>query len=187
MMNDMQKEEMPTENLAEEHALESNSEEETTPTEQPNEPLSEVDQLKLELAESKDRFLRLYAEFENFRKRTSKEKIELIQNAGEGVLKELLPVVDDFERAQKSMESSDDITALKEGVELVYSKLLKVLSQKGVKAMEAKDQPFDAELHECITQFPAGDEKKGLVIDEVEKGYFLNDKVIRYAKVVVGQ
>lgn len=186
-MNDMPKNDMPTENLAEDSPLETSSNKENTAEEQVSEPLSEVEQLKLDLAESKDRFIRLYAEFENFRKRTSKEKIELIQNAGEGVLKELLPVVDDFERAQKSMQASEDVTALKEGLDLVYAKLIKVLNQQGVKTMEVKDQPFDAELHECITQFPAGEDKKGIVIDEVEKGYFLNDKVIRYAKVVVGQ
>jgi len=186
-MNDPHTDEFQPENLAEEtpstHAELGNESFEATNSE----PVSEVDQLKQELAESKDRFLRLYAEFENFRKRTSKEKIDLIQNAGEGVLKELLPVVDDFERAQKSMETSEDIVALKEGVQLVYNKLTKILQQKGVKPMETKDQLFDVELHECITQFPAGEEKKGYVIDEVEKGYFLNEKVIRYAKVVVGQ
>ncbi|NBA84231.1 nucleotide exchange factor GrpE [Emticicia sp. CRIBPO] len=148
--------------------------------------VSEVDKLKSELAESKDKFIRLYSEFENFRRRTAKEKIEVIQNASEGLIKELLPVMDDFERAQKSIETTEDINAIKEGILLIFNKLQKTLQSKGLKPIEAKDQAFDVELHECITQFAAGDDKKGLVIDEVEKGYYLNDKVIRYSKVVVG-
>ena len=107
-------------------------------------------------------------------------------HATEGLMKELLPIMDDFERAQKSMETTEDIKAIKEGIDLIFNKLQKTLQAKGLKAMESKDQTFDVELHECITQFAAGDDKKGLVIDEVEKGYYLNDKVIRYAKVVVG-
>ncbi len=150
------------------------------------EELSEEEKLKIEIAEQKDKFIRLYAEFDNFRRRTAKEKIETIQNASENLIKELLPVVDDFERANKAMESSDDTTAIKEGIMLVYNKLLKTLESKGLKPMLAKESDFDVELHECITQFAAGDDKKGKVIDEVEKGYFLNEKVIRYAKVVVG-
>ncbi|MFD2520526.1 nucleotide exchange factor GrpE [Emticicia soli] len=145
-------------------------------------------QAKLEgqLAEAKDKYLRLYAEFENFRRRTAKEKIETIQNASEGLIKELIPVIDDFERANKSFETVTEVEPLKEGIALIFNKLQKTLAAKGLKPMEAKDQTFDVELHECITQFAAGDDKKGKVIDEVEKGYFLNDKVIRYAKVVVG-
>lgn len=145
-------------------------------------------QAKLEgqLAEAKDKYLRLYAEFENFRRRTAKEKIETIQNASEGLIKELIPVIDDFERANKSFETVTEIEPLKEGIALIFHKLQKTLASKGLKPMDSKDQDFDVELHECITQFAAGDDKKGKVIDEVEKGYFLNDKVIRYAKVVVG-
>lgn len=143
-------------------------------------------QLENQLAEAKDKYLRLYAEFENFRRRTAKEKIETIQNASEGLIKELIPVIDDFERANKSFETVTEIEPLKEGIALIFNKLQKTLAAKGLKPMEAKDQTFDVELHECITQFAAGDDKKGKVIDEVEKGYFLNDKVIRYAKVVVG-
>lgn len=145
-------------------------------------------QAKLEgqLAEAKDKYLRLYAEFENFRRRTAKEKIETIQNASEGLIKELIPVIDDFERANKSFETVTEIEPLKEGIALIFHKLQKTLASKGLKPMDSKDQDFDVELHECITQFAAGEDKKGKVIDEVEKGYFLNDKVIRYAKVVVG-
>jgi molecular chaperone GrpE len=138
------------------------------------------------LAEAKDKYLRLYADFENFRRRTAKEKIEMLQNASESLIKDLIPVIDDFERANKSFETVTEIEPLKEGIALIFNKLQKTLVSKGLKTMNAKDQVFDADLHECITQFAAGDDKKGKVIDEIEKGYLLNDKVIRYAKVVVG-
>lgn len=150
------------------------------------EEVSELEKLSGELAEAKDKYLRLYSEFDNFRKRTAKEKIDTILNATEGLLKDLLPVVDDFQRAKEAMAKSEDVDALREGVDLIYTKFYKVLENKGLKPIEAKEQPFDVELHESVTQFPAGDDKKGLVIEELEKGYFLNDKVIRYAKVVVG-
>lgn len=142
--------------------------------------------LEDQLAEAKDKYLRLYADFENFRRRTAKEKIEMIQNASEGLIKDLIPVIDDFERANKSFETVTEIEPLKEGISLIFHKLQKTLASKGLKMMDVKDQNFDADLHECITQFAAGEDKKGKVIDEVEKGYFLNEKVIRYAKVVVG-
>ncbi len=147
---------------------------------------TEVEKISKDLAESKEKYLRLYAEFENFRRRTSKEKIETILNASEGLIKDLLPIVDDLERAQKSIDSTDDILAIKEGIDLIFTKIQNTLTSKGLKAIESKDQPFDVELHECITQFDAGENKKGIVIDEIEKGYYLNDKVIRYTKVVVG-
>ncbi len=183
------------ENLVEEQEVlsEDNKTEETETTEPEAvaenivEPeISVEDKLYGELAEMKDKYLRLYAEFENFRRRTAKEKTDLIWNASEGVIKDLLPVMDDFERALQSFETTEDITAVKEGVSLIYNKFNKTLIQKGLKVMDAKDTNFDPELHESITQFPAGDDKKGKVIDEVEKGYFINEKVIRYAKVVVG-
>jgi len=149
--------------------------------------LSETDKLKGEAADWKDKYVRLYAEFENYRQRTSKEKLSLISTASEGLMVELIPVIDDFERSRKAIETSSDVASLKEGVELVYHKFLKTLSQKGLKAMESIGEPFDAEIHEAITQFPApSPEQKGQVIDEVEKGYTLNDKTIRFAKVVIG-
>lgn len=148
--------------------------------------LSEVEKLTAELAEAKDKYLRLYSEFDNFRKRTAKEKVDIILNATEGLMKDLLPVVDDFQRAKEAMDKTEDVNTLREGTDLIYQKLYKVLESKGLKGIEAKDQPFDVDLHESVTQFPAGDDKKGIVIEELEKGYFLNDKVIRYAKVVVG-
>lgn len=140
-----------------------------------------------ELAELKDKYLRLYADFDNFRRRTAKEKLDLISNANEGLLKALIPVVDDFERAMQSIDQTDDITAVKEGVSLIYSKLYKTLEGKGLKPMVSKGEPFNADLHESVTQFPApSDDLKGKVIEEIEKGYYLNDKVIRFAKVIVG-
>jgi molecular chaperone GrpE len=148
--------------------------------------LSEEERLTQELAEQKDKFIRLYSEFENFRRRTAKEKIDTVLNATSGLIKELLPVMDDFERAQTSFETAADIETLKEGVELVFNKLRKTLESKGLKPMDSKEVGFDVELHECITQFDGGEDKKGKVIDVIEKGYYLNDKVIRYAKVVVG-
>ena len=134
---------------------------------------------KAEIAELKDKYLRLYADFENFRRRTAKEKLEMISGASADMVKLILPIVDDFERAKVSFDSSTDIEALKEGVDLIYNKLYKALESKGT--------DFDAEIHESIAQFPAPSEDlKGKVIDEIEKGYYLNDKVIRYAKVIVG-
>lgn len=147
----------------------------------------EPDPMVRELAELKDKYLRLYADFENFRRRTAKEKLDLIGNANENLLKAIIPVVDDFERAMQSIETTDDITAVKEGVNLIYTKFSKTLEGKGLKPMSAKGEPFDADLHESVTQFPApSDDLRGKVIDEIEKGYYLNDKVIRFAKVIVG-
>jgi molecular chaperone GrpE len=152
-----------------------------------NEVVEENDSvLEDKLAEAKDKYLRLYADFENFRRRTAKEKIEMIQNASEGLIKDLIPVIDDFERASKSFETVTEIEPLKEGIALIFNKLQKTLAGKGLKAMDSKGQDFDVELHECITQFAAGEDNKGKVIEEIEKGYSLNQKVIRYAKVVVG-
>ena len=146
-----------------------------------------LESAKQEIAELKDKYLRLYADFENFRRRTSKEKLELLSNASSDVVKLILPVVDDFERAKVSFDSSTEIDALKEGVDLIYTKLYKTLESKGLKPMVAKGETFDVELHESIAQFPApSDDLKGKVIDEIEKGYYLNDKVLRYAKVIVG-
>ncbi len=149
--------------------------------------VSAEDKTYQELVELKDKYLRLYADFENFRRRTAKEKMELMANANESMLVALLPVVDDFERAMQSIETTDDIAAVKEGVSLIYNKLGRTLESKGLKPMTAKGEVFNADLHESITQFPApSDELKGKVIDEIERGYYLNDKVIRFAKVIIG-
>ncbi len=139
-------------------------------------------------AELNDRFLRLFAEFDNYRKRSNKERLELISTASSGILRDLLPVVDDFDRAIANNENIDDAKAIKEGVQIIYNKLRSILEAQGLKPMDAKGKPFDSELHEAIANVPVTDEKeKGIVIDDVEKGYYLNEKVIRYAKVVVGQ
>ena len=151
-----------------------------------NEEANTSAKLKDELAESKDKFLRLYAEFENHRRRTAKEKLDMIQGANEQLIKSLLPVVDDFERAEKSIKELSEKEASASGILLIYQKLKKILKQAGVKAMDAKGD-FNPDLHEAITQIPVTDESlKGKVVDVVEKGYLINDKVIRFAKVVVG-
>lgn len=147
---------------------------------------NELVKIQEELAASKDKYIRLYSEFENFRRRTAKEKIEMAQSANEQVIKSLLPVVDDFERAEKAIQdkSNKDI----EGYILIHNKLKKLLEHFGVKIMDlSAGSAFDADLHEAITQIPAPEEKlKGKIVDVVEKGYLLNDKVIRFAKVVIG-
>lgn len=151
------------------------------------EEVSPEEKLRAELKEANDKYLRLYAEFDNYKRRTNKERIELLQSAGKDVLLSLLPIADDFDRAIKYMNTSSDIEAVKEGIVLVSSKFKSTLTQKGVKEMESIGTAFDADLHEAITNIPApSEDMKGKVIDEVEKGYFLNDKVIRFAKVVVG-
>jgi len=149
--------------------------------------ISESEKLQAEVNEARDKYVRLYAEFDNFKRRTTKERIDLFQSAGKDILAELIPVIDDFERALKSMETATDITAVKEGVNLVHNKFKNILQQKGLKEMQSKGEPFNADLHEAITSTPAPSaDLKGKVVDELEKGYFLNDKVIRFAKVVVG-
>ncbi len=144
--------------------------------------------LEEQLAEANNKFIRLYAEFENFRKRTNKEKVDLLSHASSGVLKDMLPVLDDFERAIANNASLNDTDALKEGFQLIYTKFKSILENKGLKEMEAKGQVFDSEIHEAIANIPApSDDLKGKVVEDVEKGYLLNDKVVRFAKVVVGQ
>ena len=147
---------------------------------------SAEEKLKEELKEANDKYLRLYAEFDNYRRRTTKERQEQLLTAGKDVIVSMLPVLDDFERALKAMETATDVIPVKEGVALVQNKLKHILSAKGLKEMNTKGEPFDAEVHEAITNIPAGDDQKGKVVDELEKGYLLNDKVIRFAKVVVG-
>ena len=165
-------------------------------TSQENEaPLTEEEKLAQELEkaneqieEQKDKYLRLSAEFDNYRKRTMKEKAELILNGGEKSISSILPIVDDFERALKIMETATDVAAVKEGVELIYNKFMSVLGQNGVKVIETKEQPLDTDYHEAIAVIPAPNEAlKGKILDCVQTGYILNDKVIRHAKVVVGE
>jgi len=174
----------------EEAELGLNADESMSGTSHLNEPLAnepEIETLRNELGEMKDKFIRKVAEFENFKKRSTRERIELIQTAGKDVIVDLLEVIDDCERAEKQLANSDDIK-VKEGVTLVFNKLKNVLAAKGVKPMETIKQDFDPDKHEAITEIPAPTEDmKGKVIDEVQKGYYLNDKIIRYAKVVVGK
>lgn len=160
-----------------------------------NNELNEIDTLNKQLADAqaqvekeKKEYLFLMAEFDNFRKRTLKEKSDLIKSASEGVIKGLLPIVDDFERGLQASENSDDPSDIRKGMELIYQKLIKYLSQNGVKAIDSTGKPFDPELHEAIAMVPAqSEDQKGIVIDTPTKGYTLNDKVIRHAKVAVGQ
>ena len=158
-------------------------------------PMTHEEELEKELEtaqetieEQKDKYLRLSAEFDNYRKRTMKEKAELILNGGEKSLSSILPVVDDFERAIKTMETATDVQAVKEGVELIYNKFMANLAQNGVKVIETKDQPLNTDYHEAIAVIPAPSEaQKGKILDCVQTGYTLNDKVLRHAKVVVGE
>jgi len=151
-------------------------------------PEDTIAKLNKQLEEAKKEYLFLMAEFDNFRKRTLREKAELIRNGSEKVLGDILPIVDDFERAVKANEKVDDIDAVKEGFDLIYNKFIKYLDKNQVKAMSSTGSDFDTELHEAVTTFPVDDEsKKGKVIDTVLTGYTINDKVLRHAKVVVGQ
>jgi molecular chaperone GrpE len=176
------------ENLAEEQQLKDQQAEtvEAVETEEIPDPTAE-DKLKTELAQANDKYLRLYAEFDNFRRRTQKERAEARETEGKDLIIALLPVLDDFERAQRSMEKAVDVAPVKEGVTLIQNKLKNILAQKGLKEMESIGAPFDADLQEAITNIPAPtDDLKGKVIDEMEKGYTLKDRVIRFAKVIVG-
>ena len=185
---------MSKENIASE-AEELNKEEATakeenteTTTEEVVIEVSEEEKLKAEVQELKDKYLRLYSEFENYRRRTSKERLDLIKTASQDLMAEIIPVVDDFERAFKASENEEDATKVRDGNQLVFQKFQKILENKGLKSMEGLvGETFDAETQEAITQIPApSEELKGKVIDVLEKGYTLGDKVVRYAKVVIG-
>ena len=176
-----------TQNHAEEQPQNEQAED-ATPLTHEEELEKELKKAQEEIEEQKDKYLRLSAEFDNYRKRTMKEKAELILNGGEKSLSSILPVVDDFERAIKTMETATDVNAVKEGVELIYNKFMAVLAQNGVKVIETKDQPLDTDYHEAIAVIPAPSEaQKGKILDCVQTGYTLNDKVLRHAKVVVGE
>ena len=152
------------------------------------EAIDPVTQLENQLAELKDQYLRKVAEFDNYRKRTLKEKTELVLNGGEKVITSILPILDDFERAEDNISKATDLDALKEGVELIFQKLLKVLEAQGLKKIETHEADFNTDFHEAIAMVPAAnEEQKGKVVDCVQTGYTLNDKVIRHAKVAIGQ
>lgn len=162
--------------------------EEETPQTEEEKLAQELEKANALIEEQKDKYLRLSAEFDNYRKRTMKEKAELILNGGEKSISSILPIVDDMERALQNMEKASDVAAVKEGVELIYNKFMSVLGQNGVKVIETKEKPLDTDYHEAIAVIPAPDESlKGKILDCVQTGYTLNDKVIRHAKVVVGE
>lgn len=147
-----------------------------------------IETLENSLAQKNDQYLRLHAEFDNYRKRTLKEKMELTKSAGESLLVNILPVIDDFERAMKAMETATDITPVKEGIDLIYKRFSDFIKMNGVKEIDATGKDFDTDLHEAITKIPSPtDDLKGKVVDVIQKGYTLNDKVIRFSKVVVGE
>ena len=176
-----------TQNTAEEQP-QNDQAEEAAPLTHEEQLEKELEEAQTAIEEQKDKYLRLSAEFDNYRKRTIKEKAELILNGGEKSISSILPVIDDFERAIKTMETAKDVSAVKEGVELIYNKFMAVLAQNGVKVIETKDQPLDTDYHEAIAVIPApSEEQKGKILDCVQTGYTLNDKVIRHAKVVVGE
>ncbi len=148
-----------------------------------------IQELEEKYKDINEKYLRLYSEFDNYRRRTIKERIEYVQNASKDLIVELLPILDDFERAIKSVDqnTSDNIDTFKEGLQLIYNKFKAILKAKGLEEIKAEGEEFDTDFHEAVTQIKADEKDKGKVIDVIEKGYLLNDKVIRYAKVVVGQ
>ncbi|HET9826215.1 MAG TPA: nucleotide exchange factor GrpE [Chitinophagaceae bacterium] len=168
-----------------------NTDESLSGTSHLNEPVSEeseLEKVRAELEEQKDKFIRKVAEFDNFKRRNAKERMELIQTAGKEVIIDMLDVLDDCDRAQKQIENAEDITEIKEGVLLVFNKLRNTLFARGLKPMETIGKEFNPDLHDAITEIPAStDDLKGKVLDEIVKGYYLNDKIIRHAKVVVGK
>ena len=154
-------------------------------TKEANQAEGEFKKLEKEIADLNDKYLRLYAEYDNYRKRTAKERIDLLSSAGEDMLKSFLPVVDDFERGIKANETVTDVKPINEGIQLIFNKMQHILKQKGIEAMQTIGTEFNPETMEAITNIPT-DDMKGKVVDEVEKGYLMNGKVIRFAKVVVG-
>ena len=188
-----QKEEIMQQNEAATATLESTEEEKVAENvekekEKALTPEEEIVELKQQVGELKDKYLRVYAEFENFRKRSVREKLDIIKMAAQDTMAALLPVLDDFDRAKKAADTEESVESFSEGVELVYHKLYNTLKVQGLEAMESTGQAFDAELHEAVTEIPApSEEMKGKVIDTIEKGYKLKDKIIRHAKVVVGK
>jgi molecular chaperone GrpE len=155
---------------------------------EPDKDVKQENSVEEKLAEMQDRYLRLSAEFDNYRKRTLREKIELTKNAGENILLSIIPVMDDFERAMKLMETASDCVAMKSGIDLIYNKFFEFLKQNGIKEIESLNKDFDVDLHEAVTKVSVSDKYlKGKVVDVVAKGYWLHDKVIRHSKVIVGE
>lgn len=185
--NDTEENIMNTENSAENTEAQNLENSEAPETVEQVEEQTAEEKLQAEVQQLNDKYLRLYAEFDNYKRRTQKERVELLQTAGKDVIVSLLPVLDDFDRALKAMDTAADVAPVKEGILLVSTKLKNTLAQKGLKDVESINKDFNTDFHEAITNIPApNDALKGKVIDEVEKGYTLNDNVIRFAKVVVG-
>ena len=176
----------PTENT-ENEPMQTAAEDNTKSAEN-NQLEEKIASLEKQIEEHKDKYLRLFSDFDNTKKRYARERIDNIQSAGKEIMSALIPVADDMERAMKAFKESQDIESIKEGLDLVYTKFVSTLENKGLKGFDSIGEAFDVEKHEAITEIPApNDEMKGKVIDQVEKGYYLNDKIIRYAKVVVGK
>jgi len=174
----MKKEQIEEQVENKEQELQEQVEETQTPT---------IEELEARIAELEDKNLRMMAEFDNYRRRTNKEKLDLMATAGESIFKEMLPLIDDFERAAEAMNKTDDIEAVREGIRLIQQKFISFLDKQGVHAIETEGVDFNTDEHEAVTTFAAGDEQKGKVIDCTQRGYKLGDKVIRFAKVVVGE
>ena len=180
------KKEILDETVAQEEQTNEIGEQETPVTEEQETCKEET--LKIQLDEMNDKYIRLVAEFDNYKRRTLRERIELIKTAGEDILKDILPVIDDIERAIQNIDQSKDIEAVKTGINLIYSKLIDFMKQNGVTAIETIDNEFDIDKHEAVTKIPApSEELKGKIVDVIKKGYMLNDKVIRYSQVVIGE
>lgn len=180
----------PTGNSTEDNELwvDSSAENEVDGTTAVDENIKKQTELQTKFDELNDRYMRLFSEFDNFRRRTIKEKGDLLRSAGEDMLKDILPVWDDFDRAQKAMQASENITSAKEGFDLIYNKFTDALKKKGIEEMQCVGTEFNSDLHEAITEVPAPTEDmKGKIMDVVEKGYFINGKILKYAKVVVGK
>lgn len=160
--------------------------EETATAEPVDERDAKIAELEAQVAAQKDQYLRLYAEFDNYKKRTLKEKAELIQTAGKNVLEQMLPLIDDVERAMVSVQKADSVDGVKEGIDLIYNKFVKFLDSNNVKEIETVGLPFNTDFHEAVAQVPMGEDKKGVVIDCTQKGYIMGEKVVRFAKVVIG-
>lgn len=184
-------ESVPRDNSAENKPAAETGSAEPRPTAEDGLPAGEsaqINELTAKLTEMQDKYIRLSAEFDNYRKRTLREKIDLTKSAGEGVMVTILPVIDDFDRAMNSLRDTENCSAVKEGLQLIYNKIGDFLRQNGVSEMDVLDKPFNADIHEAITNMAVEDDgRKGKVIDVIQKGYMLNDKVIRYPKVVVGE
>lgn len=175
-----------TDNAASEATEATTAETETATAEPVDERDARIAELEAQVAAQKDQYLRLYAEFDNYKKRTLKEKAELIQTAGKNVLEQMLPLIDDVERAMASVKTADSVDGVKEGVDLIYNKFVKFLDSNNVKEIETVGLPFNTDFHEAVAQVPMGEDKKGVVIDCTQKGYVMGEKVVRFAKVVIG-